>query len=155
MLKDLLSWRKLLACLHFLPTSLHLPGASTMAGILALVHLQHADRVDEARLPGRLVKDHQNPFAAYSEEEFIWRYRLSKECIHILLGQVALGLYGWRVRLVMSLLVLLLALLVVVDMFQTHIFELLSVLGHSSHLLLRPCPTLRPLTCKRHDATSQ
>ncbi|KAK8404685.1 hypothetical protein O3P69_007734 [Scylla paramamosain] len=86
--RGLLTWRKLLACLHILPTSLHFPGASTMAGILALVHLQHADRADQARLPRRLVKDHQNPFAAYSEEEFVQRYRLSKECIHTLLGQV-------------------------------------------------------------------
>uniref|UniRef100_A0A0P4VXD6 DDE Tnp4 domain-containing protein n=1 Tax=Scylla olivacea TaxID=85551 RepID=A0A0P4VXD6_SCYOL len=86
--RSLLPWRKLLACLHILPTSLHFPGASTMAGILALVHLQHADRADQARLPRRLVKDPQNPFAAYSEEEFVQRYRLSKECIHTLLGQV-------------------------------------------------------------------
>lgn len=52
------------------------------------MHLQHADRADQARLPRRLVKDHQNPFAAYSEEEFVQRYLLSKECIHTLLGQV-------------------------------------------------------------------
>ncbi|KAK8404687.1 hypothetical protein O3P69_007736 [Scylla paramamosain] len=63
-------------------------GVEHRAGILALVHLQHADRADQARLPRRLVKDHQNPFAAYSEEEFVQRYRLSKECIHTLLGQV-------------------------------------------------------------------
>ena len=53
-----------------------------------MLHLLHANRTDEARLPRRLVTDRQNPFTAYSEEEFIQRYRLSKECIRTLLEQV-------------------------------------------------------------------
>ena len=35
-----------------------------------------------------MVKDRQNPFDAYSEEEFIMRYCLSKECICGLIGEV-------------------------------------------------------------------
>lgn len=59
-----------------------------MAGILPLLHLHHATRADEARLPRRLITDRQNPFTVYSEEEFIEQYRLSKECIRILLDQI-------------------------------------------------------------------
>ena len=58
------------------------------AGILPVLHLLHADRADEARLPRRVITDRQNPFTVYSEEEFIKEYRLSKECFHILLDQI-------------------------------------------------------------------
>ena len=35
-----------------------------------------------------MVKDRQNLFDAYSEEEFIMRYRVSKECIRGLIDEV-------------------------------------------------------------------
>lgn len=57
-------------------------------GFLPVRHLSNADAAHKKRLPRRVIKDRQNPFTAYSEEEFIQRYRLSKECTHTLLAEL-------------------------------------------------------------------
>ncbi|MPC52720.1 hypothetical protein E2C01_046596 [Portunus trituberculatus] len=52
-----------------------------------LRHIRNIERVHQRHIR-RVMKDRSNPFEAMTEEEFLSRFRLTKECTLLLIGRI-------------------------------------------------------------------